>query len=178
MSERLNYTKEMLFEALNIIIASVSVEIHENGFTSIEDLKDKTKFNMAICLKSFYLFYKLDKTYTKKEFAKKEYLSLYAKTFKMTSEDNIIDLLEYLDLHKYSDLNLNDEEKFILLCIFNLPSFYTSKNINKIKHLLNTYISKVRACLKNSNNFISNYNTASTNLSKISYLFKFLIENS
>ena len=129
MIERLNYTKEMLFEALNIIIASVSVEIHENGFTSIEDLKDKTKFNMAICLKSFYLFYKLDKTYTKKEFAKKEYLSLYAKTFKMTSEDNIIDLLEYLDLHKYSDLILNDEEKFILLCIFNLPSFYTSKNI-------------------------------------------------
>ncbi len=176
MNKDLRFRKEVLFEALKITIASISIQL-ENGCTNSERLKLYAKYYEAICLKAFMEFHNINKEYTKKEMAIKKYTLLFSET----TRENLNfsdDLLKYLDSDSYNNIHLYPDEKFILISIINLSTFINGNNPNKIRHLLNTYIPKVIKCIKNSSNYL-NYFRKDLSFTEIkTILFKFLVENS
>ena len=179
MIKKSSYIKELLIEILKITIANISIKLNEIPNTDISDLKTFTIFHSAICLKSFYAYCLMNKSYTKKEFAKQEYLKIYSKVYKECENISPFELFKYLNLSKYESFELSEDEKFILLAIFNLPKFYHSSNINKVKHVLNTYISKINYCLRNFDEYLPYFKDLNYSTLYIkSILFKFLIENS
>jgi hypothetical protein len=174
MKRDLTFKKEILFESLRNILANVSILIHK-GCTNCERLKEYTVYYTSICLKSYYKYCSLNKEYSKKEFALKKFSLIYAETFREAIEYPE-DLKKYLDPLLYS--NATEDEQFIILTIFNLPKFFNSNNPNTLKHIINTYIPKIKKCLKNSENYLSYFDLEkNTKLTIKSLLFKFLVEN-
>lgn len=176
MKKDLHYRKEVLLEALKITIASTSIRL-ENGCTNSERLKLYAKYYEAICLKAFMKFYNINKEYPKKQMALEKYKQLFGETIRenLSFTD---ELLEYLSSDLYSNISLYPDEKFILLSIINLSTFINGNSQNKIKHLLKTYASKVKSCMKSSASYL-NYFKKDLSFTEIkTILFKFLIENS
>lgn len=174
MNNDLYFKKEVLLEALRNILANISIDINE-GCNDCEKLKAHSQYYSCICLKTFYKFNMLNKTYTRKDMAIKKFNILYAETYN-EALNNPNDLIEYYDTQKYT--NCTEDEQFILLAIFNLKTFIKGNNINMIKHTINTYIPKLKKTLKNGDKYINYLNLDTNNTLKIkTILFKFLVEN-
>lgn len=178
MNDEFYFKKEILLETLKLIIANTSITIDEKKCTSALNLQSFCLFHTSICLKTLYDFLRLNKKYTRKEMAKKEFMHLYRKNYSIGMSSQDFNFEEYLDMSKFMDFSLNEDEAFILLSIFNLPKFFKTNNMNKIKHILNTYIPKVRACLKNSDKYMNYFDLENNSTLTIKgVLFKFLVEN-
>ncbi len=169
------FRKEVLIEALKKAIANISILI-DNGCKEPEKLRNYTEYYIALSLKAYYNYYTKYKDYTKCEMALKEYNMIYVEVFKETIR-SINDLARYLDPAVFSDTD-SEDESFILLAMLNLSTFITSNNINQTKHLLNTYVPKIRSCLRNSDKYIDFFKgTKHTTMSIKTALFRFLVEN-
>lgn len=170
------FRKDVLIEALKKAIANISILI-DKGCKDPDKLKDYTDYYIAVSLKAYYNYYNKYKSYTRCEMAIKEYNILYVEAFRDTIEstDNIA---RYLDPALFGDTE-SEDERFVILAMLNLSSFITSNNINMTKHLLNTYISKIRNCLRNSGKYVTFFSTSKhTSMTIKTALFRFLIENS
>lgn len=169
------YRKQILFEALKNTLANTSILL-DKGCTNCERLKKYTSYYSSICLKAFLKFYELDKQYSKRQEALKDYNLLYGEVFTEAIESSE-DLPKYLETKTYA-IDINDDEKFLILAILNLPNFFSSNNPNKIRHIINTYISKARNCIKNYINYVDFFKKDLTITEIRTLLFKFLVENS
>ena len=174
MSKNLYFKKEVLLEGLKKALANISINI-EKGCKNPESLQAYAKFYIAVSLKAYYDFDCINQKYTSLKMAIKKYDLLYINIFRdATLSAN--DLKEFLNPELY--INNTEDEKFIILSMINLSTFITSNNINKTKQFINTYIPKIRSCLKNSNYYVEffkskNYSTLAIKTA----LFKFLVEN-
>ena len=174
MSKNLYFKKEVLLEGLKKALANISINI-EKGCKNPESLQAYAKFYIAVSLKAYYDFDCINQKYTSVKMAKNKYDLLYINIFRdATLSAN--ELKKFLNPELY--INNTEDEKFIILSMINLPTFITSNNINKTKHLINTYIPKIRSCLKNLNYYVEffkskNYSTLAIKTA----LFKFLVEN-
>ncbi len=169
------FRKDVLIEALKKAIANVSISI-EKGCKDSEKLKNYTEYYIAISLKAFYNYFIKYKSYTRCEMALKEYNMLYIEAFRdaIESNDNIA---RYLDPALYSDIE-SEDERFIIISMLNLSSFITTNNINKTKHILNTYIPKIRSSIRNFNKYITFFSSSKhTTMAIKTALFRFLVEN-
>lgn len=170
------FRKEILIEALKKAIANVSISI-EKGCKDPERLKNYTDFYIAISLKAFYYYFNKYKRYTRYEMALKEYNMLYVEAFRETVEQNNDNIASYLDPALYNDIE-SEDERFIILAMLNLSSFITSSNINKTKHLFNTYIPKIRSSLRNFSKYVTFFSSSKhTSMTIKTALFRFLVEN-
>lgn len=174
MKRDLHFRKDVLFEALKNTLANVSILL-EKGCTNPERLGNYTAYYSSICLKAFYNFYTIDKEYTRKEMALKKYNLLYGEAFTDAIESSE-DLQKYLDTKTYN-IDISEDEKFIIIAILNLPKFFTSNNPNKIRHIINTYIPKAKKCLKINDYYLSFFDNKMTIMEIKTLLFKFLVEN-
>lgn len=174
MSKYLYFKKDVLIEGLKKSIANIYINI-EKGCKNPTQLQLYAKFYIAISLRAFFNFTILDKQYTSSKIAKKTYEILYLESFK-EALISVNELYNFLNPDIY--IKYNEDEKFIILAMINLPSFITSSNINKTKHIIKTYIPKIRSCLKKSQYYIDFFNNKNnSSLSMKSALFKFLVEN-
>lgn len=171
----MHFRKDVLIEALKKAIANVSISI-EKGCKDPDKLKNYTEYYIAISLKAYYSYYNKYKSYTRCEMALKEYNMLYIEAFREAIESND-NIARYLDPALYNDTECEDE-RFIILAMLNLSSFITSNNINKTKHLFNTYIPKIRSSLKNLDKYVSFFSASKhTTMAIKTALFRFLVEN-
>ena len=88
------FYKEVLFDALKINIANVSILIEE-GVKDNKRLVQYTNYHSAVILKSFHEFQFLNKDFTSKELALKQFKLIYGENFK-NAVDNSSDLPNYL----------------------------------------------------------------------------------
>lgn len=168
------FYKEVLFDALKINIANVSILIEE-GVKDNKRLVQYTNYHSAVILKSFHEFQFLNKDFTSKELALKQFKLIYGENFK-NAVDNSSDLPNYfkfLDAYKI----LDDDSQIIIYAILSLSRFYGNNNINKIKNILNTYIPKLRRLLKNADRYYKFFDfEIYTPLATKEILFNFLME--
>ncbi len=170
------FKKEVLFEALKMTIATISILIEE-GCKDNARLAVYTNYYCSIALKSFYTFNNEDKNYSKKDIAIKKYHQIYMDNFAKATQDSS-DLNLYF---KFNDeyMNLSSDEKLIIVSFLTLSSFYSTKSINKVKNILRTYIFKLKNCIKNSGKYYSSFDISKYDLFQVKcILFNFLIENS
>lgn len=174
MSKDLYFKKEVLLEGLKKALANISINI-EKGCKNPESLQAYAKFYIAVSLKAFYDFNDINQKYTSLKIALKKYDMLYIDVFR-DSTLSAKKLNNFLKPDLY--INNTEDEKFIILSMINLPTFITSNNVNKTKHLINTYIPKIRSCLKNSSYYVEFFkNKNYSSLAVKTALFKFLVEN-
>lgn len=149
------FYKEVLFEALKITLASVSLLIEEgkknNANINKTNLVTHTNYYASIALKSFHEFMFLNKDFDKKEFAIKKFTLIYGENFRKAMEDSsdLPNYFTFLDAFKI----LDDDCKVILYSILSLSSFYRNNSINKIKNILNTYIPRIKRLIKNADKY-------------------------
>ncbi len=176
MSDNFKFKNEVLIDALKISIATISILI-EDGCKDNKRLTFYTNYYIAIALKSFYEFNKINKNYTSKEMAIKKYNLIYNNNFIEAEKDPTI-LNGYFKIEPEYRL-LNSDTRLIIFSLISLSSYYKNNSINKIKNIIRTYIPKLRRCLKNSTSYYHFFNTEQYDIYKIKcILFKFLIENS
>ncbi len=175
MKKNLFFRKEVLFVALTNLIANASLKIREENCT-YSALKDNIMLNLAINLKACYTFISLYNEYSSKQMALKKYNSIYINTLEEAYKpDN--DILEYLNPKLYEDYST--DEKLIIWSMFNLYEFLYSKNINRQKHILNTYSTKLKNVIRNAQVYIDVLHLDEQNPYFLKVLlFKFLVENS
>ncbi len=144
------FYKEVLFEAQKITIASVSLLIEE-GIKDKSNLVTYTNYYASIALKSFHEFMFLNKDFTRKELAIKQFSLMYGENFRKAVEDSsdLPNYFTFLDAYHI----LDDDCKVIIYAILSLSSFYANNNINKIKNILNTYIPRIKRLIKNADKY-------------------------
>lgn len=165
----------VLQEALKIQKSSILLKIHE-GVTDITTLENETTFLAMVAVKAFDEFIKNNSNLTDKKKAKEDFAKLYIELELKAREDpSSLDGESQLNGKiKTFDLNV----QFYIFVILTLATYYENKSINKIKHLLNTYETKVKRVLKNSSNYALYFKSTYTDFQTMTILLKFLIENS
>lgn len=168
------FYKEILFDALKITIASVSILIEE-GCKDNSRLVTYTNYYSAIALKSFHEFLFLNEDFTKKEYALKKFNLIYGENFRKAIEDpsDLHEYFEFLDAYKI----LDDDCQIIIYAILSLSRFYGNNNINKVKNILHTYIPKLKRLIKNADKYYNFFDfEIYTPLATKEILFNFLME--
>ncbi|MBR2784366.1 MAG: hypothetical protein IKD74_00060 [Clostridia bacterium] len=174
MKRDLHFRESVLFEAIKMTTAQASILV-EKGCTDPERLQQYIIYYSCIAMKAYSSFYELNKEYTGKEMAIKKYHTLYVGLLAKPTEDTT-ELVSHLKPDLYS--KCSEDEQFLILALCNLYTFFKSKSVIKTKHILNTYIPKIRACLKSADEYVAIFDTKNkTRLTCKSTLFKFLVEN-
>lgn len=170
----LHFREPVLFEAIKMTTAQVSILV-EKGCTDPERLQQYTIYYSCIAMKAYREFFELNKEYTGKEIAIKKYQSIYVALSNKPTEDTT-ELVSHLKPELYT--KCSEDEQFLILALCNLYTFFKTKSVIKTKHILNTYIPKIRACLKSADEMLPYFDLKKqSSVSCKTMLFKFLVEN-
>lgn len=170
----LHFRESVLFEAIKMTTAQASILV-EKGCTDPERLQQYIIYYSCIAMKAYSKFFELNKEYTGKEMAIKKFNYFYIELLSQPTEDTT-ELVSHLKPELYTQCS--EAEQFLILALCNLYTFFKTKSVIRTKHILNTYIAKIRACLKSADDYVQFFDLKKQNrVAAKSTLFKFLVEN-
>lgn len=170
----MHFKEAVLFEAIKMTVAQGSILV-EKGCTDPERLQQYLVYYSCIAMKAYSNFYELNKEYTGKEIAIKKFHSFYFEYFNEKNH-NIEELVTHLRPELYQDCSEN--EQFLILALCTLYTNFKTKSVIKTRHILNTYIPKIRACLKNTDDLVQYFDLKKiSSVSAKAKIFEFLVEN-
>lgn len=165
----------VLQEALKMQKSSILLQIYA-GEKDITKLENETTFLAMVAVKAFDEFIKNYSDLNDRKKAKELYTQLFIELeLKARKDATTLDGEAKLN-GKIKDFELSVQ--FYIFAILTLATNYQNKNINKIKHILNTYETKVKRVLKNYSDYSLYFKSTYTDFQTMTILLKFLVENS